>query len=179
MKWKVYADGTAATIPLTSTLIKLTIFSFLARDSKFSLYTGNNLIIHHLKVPGIFQNGKVITQWFTFSHENKLYALHTAECKMSIQCKQSITYLECKNKVTVKTCLPSRRWAEKMVFTQQELPPGVQGITLLAGLQKAYSSRLGHPELCFILHSRRPVVLLGECEGLLCIIINKISRIIS
>lgn len=57
MKWNLYAAGTAAIISLTSTSVKLAIFSFLARDSKCNLYTGNNLIIHNLKVPGIFLNG--------------------------------------------------------------------------------------------------------------------------
>jgi len=49
----------------------------------------------------------------------------------------------------------------------------------MLGYKKTYSSLLLHPKLHFILLSRRQVMQLGECGVFLCIIINKISRIIS
>lgn len=49
----------------------------------------------------------------------------------------------------------------------------------LLGYKKTYSSLLLHVALHFILLSKRQVMQPGECEVLLCIIINKISRIIS
>lgn len=58
MKWRVYAAGNAAIHHIADLHFdQVGNVLISGQRQKFNLYTGNKFKIHHLKVPGIFQNG--------------------------------------------------------------------------------------------------------------------------
>lgn len=106
------------------------------------------------------------------------YIQQNAKCLHSVS-RQSIKYLGCKPNVTVKTCFTQEGEKKRLFSHSRSLPQVYKESYCLLGYKKTYSSRLLHPAPHFILLRGRQVMQLRECEVLLCIIINKISRIIS
>lgn len=75
--------------------------------------------------------------------------------------------------------MPFLKKVKRWVLHSRSLPQVYKELHYLLGYKKTYSSLLLHVALHFILLSKRQVMQLGDCEVFLCIIINKISRIIS